>query len=220
VALAGRRWLAGLALVGLARALTQDPVAVYDGLANPDEPYRFVAPPPGTEGRPAPTAAHGRVSGGGALDLATREVGPQFRLSVTSGPVGAEVDVRPEAPAGRVVGRIVNGNVYDVTVSSPVQGVVTMRATSPLQPGPTMFAHVPGRPWSPLVTTRTGQDVYSAPFTGTGGYALAFPLRAKEIRRSGHGPLLWLLGGLLVLAGIGLAVRARARHRTATSPVR
>jgi hypothetical protein len=206
--------------VGLARALSQDPVSVYDGLANPDEPYRFVAPPPGTEGRPAPTAAHGTARGG-ALDVATREVGPQFRLSLL-GAEGVEVEVRPAAPTERVSGRIVNGNVYDVSVtgSSPVQGTVTMRATSSLQPGPTMFAQVPGRPWAALATTRTGLDVYSAPFKGPGGYALAFPLQAKKIRDDSHGPLLGLVGGLVVLAAIGLLVRAQARHRTRTSPVR
>ena len=218
MAVARRRWVAGVLLVALGQALSPGAVPVYDGLGNPDEPYRFVSPPPGTEGRPTPSSAHGTASGGRALDVATREVAPQFRLHVPPGTQGTvSVTVEPEAPRERVEGRIVNGNVYDVTLTGQVSGaaVVTMRATSPLQPGPTLYHQ--GTAWSALVTSRVGQDLYSAPFAGPGRYALAFPQQAREAKAARHSPWWVLLAGVLGLAVVGVAVRV---HTTRRSPVR
>src|SRR5437868_4317124 len=57
-----RAWLAGgAALVAAMSALGTGGPPVYDGIGQPDEPYRYVAPPPGYRHTPPATSAGAAV---------------------------------------------------------------------------------------------------------------------------------------------------------------
>jgi len=75
------RWLAGAVLVTVGWLASPNAVPVYDGIAAPDEPYRYVSPPSGASKTAPPTSvstdtpvAHGANAQG--LSLQTAETGP------------------------------------------------------------------------------------------------------------------------------------------------
>ena len=227
-----RRWLAGALLVALGAVLSPGAVPVYDGVGQPDEPYRYVAAPEGAKATAAPTGAHATtpVQGGrstNGLSVATAEKGPQFSLflppqamAAATGPV--EVDVTPSAPTDAPAGGVVDGNVYTVTLTSaggPVTlteraaiATVYLRATTAKQPPPSLYRRAsPTGPWTALATSRGGTDFYVAAFPGPGQFAVVFGTSGGST--DGGGPpvlLLVLLGGLVLLVAVVLVVRRRA----------
>src|SRR5438105_1065265 len=66
--------------------LTAAPAAppLYDGLGFPDEPYRYLSPPPGAKKTPAPSTAAADFpvtpGVGNYVELASTEVGPQVQI--------------------------------------------------------------------------------------------------------------------------------------------
>lgn len=217
--------------MGLGWLVTPGAVPVYDGVSQPDEPYRYVSPPAGAKAAKAPTSALARtpVKAGestSGLALSTAETGPQFsaylpRFGLRATGSSVEVRVTPKAPTDQPTGARIDGNVYEVAFVDPA-GPVTLtskaslaslylRATSSRQPGPVMeHRAAPGQPWTALDTSRGGLDVYVAALVGPGDYALAF--RSAGGSPTGGFPVLpvALGGGVVVLVGIVLVLRRRA----------
>ena len=232
-----RFWLVALLVVGLGALASPRVVPLYDGVGFPDEPYRYVAPPPGTRPTAAATSASTTtpVVGGLSVDgltLNTGETGPQLSLFLPLGALAAAdgrlaVAVAPLAPTDQPAAATIDGNVYRVTLTASAGGPVTLtaaasvgllilRATTARQPGPVVHHRSgPGQPWTALPTERGGQDIYSAHLPGAGEYALAFLAAPAAGAGSGGGGgppvLVVVLGGvLLVLAVVVLVVRRRS----------
>lgn len=223
-----RRLLLGLLLVSLGAALSPAAVPIYDGIGAPDEPYRYVATPTGSTKTVAPTTAHAAspvvagVSSYG-LSLTTAEVGPQFSLYLPPKAFGSSgrtltLTATPQMPADQPPGATINGNVYDVEVAggpvtlTPQAALATLylRATTARQPPPVMEYRAKATdPWQALRTSRGGTDVYVSTFPGPGFYALAFTALPSN-SSDGPSPLLYVLGGLVLLGVIVVAVRLRA----------
>jgi hypothetical protein len=222
-----KRLGAALLLVAVGRLLSPAAVPVYDGIGQPDEPYRYVAPPPGATKTAAATTAKatspvvGGVSSYG-MSLATAEVGPQLSLYLPPKALGATVKALtvtavPLAPTDQPAGAKIDGNVYEVRVSNPVTltpqaalATLYLRATTAKQPPPVMQYRAGATDtWQPLRTSRGGTDVYVSTFPGPGFYALAFaPVKASS---GGSSKLPYvLLGGLVVLVVVVVVVRLRA----------
>jgi hypothetical protein len=229
---ARRRWTTAALLVTVGWLASPHAVPVYDGVAAPDEPYRYVSAPAGAKATAPPTSASaqspvaaGRSTNG--LSIQTAEVGPQFSLylppttfAATGGPV--QVKAVPQAPTQQPPSGHIDGNVYLITVTSPAGPVsltdqaalatLYLRATTSRQPGPTLqYRPSAAAPWKPLQTARGGQDVYVASFTGPGQYALAFTTATGS--EQGGLPVLpiALVALLVALAGVVLIIRLRAR---------
>lgn len=225
-------WLAAVGLVTLGWLASPAAVPVYDGLNQPDEPYRYVAAPAGVAPTKPATTAVGTtpVSGGASttgLTTSSAEVGPQATLFVPVGTFAAAggavtVRVTPQAPDSQPANARIDGNVYRVTATDPA-GPVTitakaalatlyLRATTGAQPGPAMEHRAsPADPWTRLSTSRGGTDIYVSFFVGAGDYALAFADRAAP-SKGGLPVLPLVLGGVVVvLAAVVVAVRLRGR---------
>jgi hypothetical protein len=227
-----RRWLAGLALVVVGWLLSPNAVPIYDGIGQPDEPYRYVAPPPGATrtagatagGAQTPVTAGRNLNG---LSVQTKEQGPQFSVFLPQGSLASPtgpitISIEPEAPAAAPPGAVIDGNVYLVTFATPASAPVTLtekaaiatlylRSTSQRTPQPTMYYRpTTDAAWRPLTTTAGGLDLRVASFVGAGEYAVA-----RVPSKDGGGgkrpvlPLL-LIGALVVLSAVVLAVRLRA----------
>lgn len=225
-----RRWLAGAALVTVGWLATPQPVPVYDGVAAPDEPYRYVQAPSGATTTAPPTTAtattpvkDGRSVLG--LSVASMEQGPQFSLYLPPMSMAAKgpitVTATPSAPTDEPPGALIDGNVYTLALGS-TDGPVTLtdkaaiatlylRSTTAKQPPPNLdFRASPSDQWKPLQTSRGGSDFYVARFTGPGQFAIAF---AKAKPNSGGGlPVLPLVavGALVLLVGVVVVVRLRS----------
>ena len=226
---ASTRLGAALLIVALGRLLSPAAVPVYDGIGQPDEPYRYVTAPAGATKTAAPTTAKASspVVGGTSsygLSLATAEVGPQLSLylppkALGSGAGSLTVTATPMAPSDQPTGATIDGNVYDVAVSTggpvtltPQAALATLylRATTARQPPPVMqYRATATAPWTSLRTSRGGTDVYVSTFPGPGFYALAF-FPVHKSSSEGSSPLPYVLGGLVLLVVIVVVVRLRA----------
>lgn len=204
---------------------------MYDGVSQPDEPYRYVSPPAGAKAVAPPTTALARtpVTAGestAGLTLSTAETGPQFaaylpRFGLKASGASVEVRASPKAPTDQPAGARIDGNVYQVAFVDPA-GPVTLtskaalatlylRATTSRQPGPLMeHREAAGKPWVALDTSRGGLDVYVSALVGPGDYALAF--RTTSGALDGGLPVLpvVLAGGVLAALGVVLVLRRRA----------
>ena len=236
------RWLlAALAALLVTWLVAPAAVPIYDGISNPDEPYRYVQAPDGKTTKP-PTAAKATVSVNaqglsGAAYSNSGENGPQIVLYIPAGslqaPSGAtsiQVSETPLAPSAPLPtdGTIVT-NVYRVaatTSQGPVQVVgktvnqiptLQMRAPSARQPGP-VYEFRTATGWQRVDTLRVGQDIYQSSAPKFGDYALVQLNATPKSAGSGGGVNVGLLAvgiGLLALAGIILAIRI-TRSRRAT----
>lgn len=189
----GLAWCSAAVLVALAWLVTPNPVALYDGVGLPDEPYRYVNPPIGARSTPAPTGGSlsSEVLDGSNRDflsVTTGEFGPQAAVSLPSGAVAVPspgpvvVRVTPVAPSEQPAGTNVDGNVYQVDVMSPAgparftllaaQAAIYLRA--PTQRGGEVMQYRPGpgQAWRPLPTSQAGLDVWGAALPAPGQFAL------------------------------------------------
>ncbi len=231
---ASRRWAAAAALVVVGWLATPDPIAVYDGVGVPDEPYRYVMPPAGAKKTPPPSAATAQspvekdlnING---MSVQTAEQGAQASLFVPpaglrSAGTTIEVKVAPLAPRDKPSGGRIDGNVYAFTLVSPGKQVtltaqaalatVYLRATTAAQPGPVMlYRAASARPWKPLKTSRGGQDVYVSIFPGPGQYALGFVTASTVSGPTSEGfsaaPYV-VGGGFVLLVVVVVVIRVRA----------
>jgi hypothetical protein len=192
-----KRWglIAAVALIS-AWLIAPAAVPIYDGLGNPDEPYRWVNPPAGTKHTSPPTTATATLpaKGGRNLDAGyanSGENGPQisvyFPVLALAAPTTAasiQVTATPLAPTPPepTDGTIIT-NVYRITATTSTgpasfpgsyghdQPALQMRAPTARQPGP-VFEHRLGNRWTRVDTIRVANDVYQANLTGLGEWAL------------------------------------------------
>jgi hypothetical protein len=235
------RWgvlAAGAAAVSLVWLVHQPSgVPLYDGIGFPDQPYRYVDPPPGYQKTPPPSTAVDRsaVSGGttsGLLFAQSAESGPQIVVSMPSHALAAPqatkvtLEAKPLAPDNEPHGATINGNVYQVTwtadrgTATPTSRIrvayVLMRATSGKQPGPTMYHRTSASaPWTAITTARVGNDIYQSPLPSEGDYALAFSNTGGSSSGSLGVVIGVVVGALVVLAVLILLVRLRRRGSAA-----
>jgi len=232
------RWIL-IATVALLTAWLLAPAAlpIYDGIGNPDEPYRWVKPPANAKTTKAPTGAHKvlQVSGGASQAgfANTDELGPQLSLylpqTALKAPAGAstiDITVQPLAPEpplptdGTIVTNVyhltatANGQPVSVIGKGPSEPSLQMRAPTAQQPGP-VFEHRTTSGWQRARTIRVGVDVYQAQAPVLGDWALVL-----STSKGGGGGINWgLLGGgiaLLVVAIVVIAIRL-ARTSPGTS---
>lgn len=231
--------MTGLATLFVTVALAPAAVPIYDGIGNPDEPYRYVQPPANAKSTKAPTTAsvvvpiHGTQS---AAEYAnTGESGPQLSLYLPIGalqaPAGVSsvtVEAKPEAPAAPLPkdGTIVT-NVYSVTATANSQDVpigsgrheptLQMRAPSAKQPGP-WFEHRTSSGWEREPTIRVGVDIYQAAVPSLGDWALV-QLNSPVTTSGSGGGINWgfLGGGIALLVVAGLIIVVRIRRTSAAS---
>ena len=229
------RWSAIAAgWLALAAALGPASVPIYDGIGNPDEPYRYVNPPAGYRPTkpPATASATLRVAKGrtASAQINTSEYGPQLALFVPAGalapPEGATsvtVTARPvTAPHPLPSDGTIVGNVYRVTATASggtvdligfgeQAPVLDMRAPTARQPGPT-FEHLDNGRWMTSVTARVGNDVYRTRADALGNWALV--QRSSAVAGTTRSVTLPIIAGVLGATGLGLAVVAIRRSRT------
>ena len=68
--------------------------------------------------------------------------------------------------------------------ASAAQGFVFLRAVKVSDPPPEIQHHCGlGAPWTALPSSRTGQDIVSASYAGTGDYLVLRPTGAKDARQ-------------------------------------
>ncbi len=223
-------------LVAVGYAVTPHAVALYDGLNFPDQPYRFLTPAAGQGGRTAPTGAAGSSSmtfGVNAADihLASSESGPQVVVDFPAGSlldkVAASVraSVTPvPADVGPPEGRL-DGNVYRLALTADAGALrlspdgsayLYLRAAALTSPLPHVdFRPAAGGPWQKLVTDRIGNDVFSAPVTGPGDYAVVQVAGAKAGSSGSGSRLILLIGGIVVLLALGVLGLRRTSGRGA-----
>lgn len=228
-----RRWLL-TAVVALLVAWLVSPsvVPIYNGIGNPDEPYRYVNPPANAKTTKTPTSARKVVPVSNGFSTAgfanTGESGPQLSLylppKALQPPVGATaitVTVTPLAPSaplpkdGTIVSNVytlaatANGKPVPVIGTGPSEPSLQMRAPDGKQPGP-VFEHRTSSGWQRTRTIRVGVDVYQSQVPSLGDWAL---VRLSASGSGGGGGLNWaLLGpglGLLVVAVLVLMIRLR-----------
>jgi hypothetical protein len=234
-----KRWVV-LSLLALVVAWLVAPavVPIYDGIGNPDEPYRWVKPPAGvTNSKKPPTTAKVDVPVRNGVSDAryanSAESGPQISLYLPSGAFAAPksatsvtVTAQPLAPTGPAPskGTIVS-NVYRITATADGSNVdvvgtgshaptLQMRAPSAKQPGP-VFEHLADGKWTQVSTLRVGNDIYQAQATEFGDWALVELASGAGSGGSGGGVNVGLLAAgiaVLVLAGVIAAIR-RVRLR-------
>lgn len=227
-------------------ALAAPPSAppLYDGVNYPDEPYRFVDPPPGAQKTKPPTTASATaaVRGGraGAFNLATAEMAPQISIDLPAGAVRTPTGVTQvritAAPVKDIPvpsGTYLWSDVYDVSAAqgsitsvtdAEGQPTITMRAVNAERPTPAI-ARFDGKTWTMLPTLPTGNDIYAAQFPGLGRFAVlgSKPLvltsgsaKANQGVSGNYGILIAIGAVAVVVLLIGLSVRRRVRARRAT----
>jgi hypothetical protein len=239
-----RRWpLIAIAALTVGWLVAPAATPLYDGPLQPDEPYRYVAPPPGSPHTPPPTTAtatltvtNGRNDAGYAN---SSEVGPQISvympptsLAIPFGASSVKLTATPEAPTRPLPtnGTIVT-NVYRIAATTPAgparivgtgnaAPTMQMRAPSGRQPGP-KFEHLTSSGWvQSKPTLRVGNDIYQTQFNALGDWALV-QLGGSGATKSSSGgiagnPLLWVGIALLVLAGIVIAIRTSRLRKGVT----
>lgn len=236
-----RRWLL-LAVVGIVIAWLLAPAVtpIYDGIGNPDEPYRYVKPPANAKTTKAPTSAKKIVPVVGGSSTAqyanTSENGPQLSLylppkalQVPTGSTSITVTATPQAPSpplptdGTIVTNVyhlaatANGTSVSVIGKGATEPSLQMRAPNGNQPGP-VFEYRTATGWQQLRTIRVGVDVYQAEVPSFGDWALV-QLKSSSSGGGGGLNLGLLVPGivLLALAVIVLMVRMRRTGSTVTS---
>lgn len=230
-----RLLLVALALLAAAWLATPDRSGppLYDGVAFPDEPYRYVVAPSGAPatGPPGAAAADIPILGGKSQTafIGSNEQGPQVQLVINQGeitaPPGATVvhlRAAPLAPTDQPPDARIWGNVYRLTATSdtgPAQihaaplttTAIILRAPVGPTPVPVM-EYTDGTGWRQLQLTTIGNDIYSAVIAGAGDYALATlpgqpqPVPGTTTTTAGLAGIdLWIL-----IPGIALAVLVAA----------
>ncbi len=184
--------LAILALAATVAARPPHAPPLYDGLGFPDEPYRWVVPPPGSARTAAATAAAATLAiSGGATpsgQALSAEQGPQVAVAVQDGvfsvPHGAvSVALRaeprpvPATPPDR--GQVVS-NLYQLTATSAGHPVslaaghtllVNLRAESATDRSVVICRWSGGR-WEQVPTEQVGADVYASRLDTLGAVAV------------------------------------------------
>lgn len=194
-----RTRLLALAVAVLAMAWAFTPTGrtppLYDGLGFPDQPYRYVTAPVGYRSTPPPGAAAQdvpvRAGASNTYDALSAELGPQVEvflnqesLRAPAGSTVAHLRATPVATSTQPADGEVWGNVYRLSATTNVGAATivaggrldSIRLRAPTGPPPTArigFRDASG--WHRLVTSKIGNDIYSAPLGGVGDYAVIAP---------------------------------------------
>jgi len=236
----------GLLTIALAHALS--PVAgppLYDGVV-PEEPYRYLSPPPGAQGNPTSYQNGLFVTGSTSPSIAaaTSESPPQAQLITDEGaialPTGAaSVTVVIRAvppPAPPPAGTLMDGNVYEIAVrdqadrdlalAKPV--TVVLRGPLPA-PGGTLAVYAGGA-WQRLESFNgTLHSMVGANAPNLGDFAIltsatvaATPEPGSQSPGGGSSNDLFLIGVValvaVALAGGGALLIVRRRRSRAIAP--
>ncbi|MCW2506198.1 MAG: hypothetical protein JWO79_4482 [Actinomycetia bacterium] len=231
-------WLLAVALLAGTWLASPGSVPLYDGIGFPDEPYRWVQPPPGAPATKPPTSAKVVVSVDGGTsryaDTNSGEFGPQVSLHLPDGSMTSDagrITVRadPLAAAGPGPdGGTITGNGYRVSAPGAVfraghAATISLREPVLTEVFPRfVYRGSPSAAWRWLDTDRPGRDFFRAFVTGAGDYALAIPSGTPAPGRAGGGgspprrrlPVGGLLAGTvaaMVLVVVGLRIRNRRR---------
>ncbi len=228
------QWPALLAVLAIGWLATPHAVPIYDGLGNPDEPYRLLSAQLGRTAAPTEASAALPVVDGinqGGRIANSGESGPQVQVYAPARafgvpPPGATITVLAK-PVPLVDAPLIgkpDSNVYELGFASaggPVtlrQGAqsptMTMRAVTVGPPAPVLDYRPGGSgqgAWRRLSTSRTGTDIFTAVVPGAGQYLLVQPPAG---RASGSGLLYGSVGVGLGLATLGIVlIRLRSRTR-------
>jgi hypothetical protein len=178
--------IAGLILVSLLHANRSQP-PIFDGLPLPQEPYRYVSPPPELASSnlpPEPGEAtfpvmNGQSMGGG-VQTGDAQVVVFFGVgSLKVSPAATSVTVRVEPvknPPSPPPGYQIQGNVYRITATEQPGGApataTTYHLTMRIPPGPFKeLQFYDGTSWSPLKTNRPPNgDLYAGANLTSLGY--------------------------------------------------
>jgi len=138
---ARRVLLAGAAMLAATWIVAAPPTPpLYDGLTGPAEAYRYLNPPPGSQGTQPPTSASNTfavTNGANAAGfLSTSEQPPQAQflvgqgtLALPSGSSSVTISVKPVPPPAPLAeaGKRLYGNVYEVQITADKPGAVTVK---------------------------------------------------------------------------------------------
>lgn len=219
----------GLIVVVVAFA-TGRHLPLYDGLATPDEPYRYVNSQAGDSSTPPPktttkTYALADLSDT-SIAVASDETGPQVLFAtyaqvLKTAPNATKLILSavPSAP-NDVSGQHIVGNVYTVSVVSDAGKVtfvgdsshpsyINLRLPQGYEPGAVMVYRSPSSSWKTLPTSQVGNDIYQAPFVGFGEYALRLSAAHTENHTR---PTIFVAIGCLVVAFLLIIVFVRRLH--------
>lgn len=219
-----RRLAAALLLVTVGWMASPSAVPVYDGVGQPDEPYRYA----GRAGAPVAVSATASVHGGasGSVQLRSPELGPQVLVDLAAGAFRATtpsvtLTATPLPGDGdRVPQGAIDGNVYRIAAGpgatlrpDVAQGFLFLRAAVMTRPDPVVVHRsIATDPWVTVKTVKTGRDVLSVPFRQLGDYAVVTLPGSTPLAAGGLGltRLLLLGGGAVVLLAITVLVLRRA----------
>ena len=221
-----RRWLAGLALVTVGWWASPASVPVYDGVGT-DDPYRYVGRSPAPSSAEVTAGVTGGVSE--ALQLRTRETGPQLLVDLASGAFRASTpEVRlsgsPFEADGAPPRGTFDGNGYRVTASSGAtllpdraQGFLFLRAAVMTEKPAPVVVHraTPADAWTEVRTTVSGRDILATPFRETGDYAVVQLPGSRALDQAGGltgTRAVFLAGGVLLLVVVTVLVLRRPRE--------
>ncbi len=176
--------LVGLAVIAIARAWASGGgPPLYDGVV-PEEPYRWLVPPPGAQGDPTSFSGTFPVSNGASdsIAAATSENPPQAQLitdpgaiTLTPGATSMTASIRPvPEPGPPPPGWIISGNTYQITVTDQagtqltVAHQVTVVMRGPGNEGGGAIATFSGGTWTRL--TSSGGAIPSMLGTNADGF--------------------------------------------------
>jgi hypothetical protein len=191
----------GLSALGIMAAALVGPrvVPLYDGVGFPDQPYKYV----GQDNAPAAIQQEFSAAdvAGPGITLQSAESGPQVKvvfahdaLTLPKGATHLHLSATPETITAQPSSGSITGNVYAIAATTgsgslsvkPGFGTVYLRLpenvsfTSP----PVMVYRRSGGQWQRLQTQQPGADIYSAPFSGSGEYAVALNTQAPATGES------------------------------------
>ncbi len=190
----GPRWWAICVLAVIIAQLISPSTTppLYDGVGFPDEPYRWVSPPPDAPKTAPPTVASLQVTtGADGLSAASRgfsaEQGPQVAIAIAQGALRAgpsdqiTIEAQPQAAPAAPDGVSVVSDLYHLKVTARSGAAVT------LQSGATLLVNLragaatdlrvlvatwDGRTWTEVGTTQVGTEIYAASLVGLSDFAL------------------------------------------------
>lgn len=217
-------WAAGLALVTVGLLASPSAVPIYDGVGQPDQPYRYVGKVPAPSSASVTVATANGVTT--PIQAGSAESGPQVLFDLAAGAFRAStasvtVTATPLAPDAAPPRGEIDGNVYRVTATAgatflpdAAQGYLFLRAAVMTSPAPVIvYRATPTDTWTEQTTSTSGRDNMATPFRKTGDYAVVRLPGATALGSSGLSTtqVVVLVGGILLLLIITvLVVRRRA----------
>lgn len=216
---------------------------IYDGIGNPDDPYRFVVNPAGYHNNKAPSVAKSSasVTGGkaGGIQAASIEQAPQVTIAIPAdrlqapGAKSVSVTAKAAQPLPAPDGEFLWSNVYAVTATGGAElhsgippATITLRAATAQKESPTIEYYGSGG-WQHLKTipaTPGSQDIYQAPLEHLGKYAVfgstkldvaQINLGGGEDPASNKGIIIALIAVALVIVLFVIGERRRSKARRA-----